>query len=182
MKPFFSIFLFFSSICFAQVDLSEQEKIQQQRDKVKQEDALRDSALKPNEKTNAPQVAPTGIDPDATFEVDHSALGYSLIAVNDNPLSGFKFSGAFTAGFYQEQKFDKRYLLVGGVELPIEIELPINNVVPFGGVGFQFGTDSTLYGDIGLDLRFVRWFKVQIGLHYPLGKDIYGLFGAALTW
>lgn len=177
-----SLVILFSVLANAQVDLSEQEKIQQQREKNRQEDALRESTSQPNAKPSDFKTVPVHIDSDAQLDVDHSAIGFSVIPINDNMLSGFKFSGGFTAGFYQEQKLDKKYALLAGVELPIDIELPLRNFVPFGGGGLQVGVDGGLYLDLGLDFRFVKWFKLQAGLHYVIGRDPTGVFGAALTW
>lgn len=176
------VLLFFASISWAQVDQSETEKLNQIRESNRKEDALREDALRPNAKPEETKKIDVNIDSDSQFDVDHSALGFSVINVSENPLTGIKFSGAFSASFYQEQKQDKRYLLAAGVELPIDLDLPMRRVVPFWGAGFQFGIDGTIYADLGLDIRFLRWFKVQAGFHYPLGKEIYGLFGAALTW
>lgn len=176
------LLVFTSQTLFAQVDMSEQEKIQQQRDKNRQEDALQDSARQANPKTSAPVVGPVNIDPSAQLDVDHSALGYSLIPTSDNTVSGIKFSGGFTAGFYQEQKLEKRYVLLAGVELPIETEMLPARIIPFGGGGLQVGGDGGLYVDLGLDFRLVNWFKLQGGVHYVVGRKANGLIGAALTW
>lgn len=176
------IALFSFNMSFAQVDLSEQEKIQQQREKNRQEDALRDSVSQPNSKPSDYKITPVQIDPDAQLDVDHSSFGYSIIAVKDNFLSGIKFSGGFTAGFYQEQKLNRNYALIAGVELPIDFELPIQNIKPFAGGGFQIGVQGGIYLDIGLDLRLLRWFKIQTGIHYVLGQNPIGILGTALTW
>jgi len=174
--------LFYSVVGLAQVDMSETEKLQKIRDTNRKEDALREDSLKPNERQQEAKKFNISIDTHETFDVDHSAFGYSIINVGNNPLTGFKFSGAFSAGFYQEQKLETRYQLTAGVELPIDLDLPIRRSVPFWGVGFQFGIDSAIYADIGLDFRLAKWFKLQAGIHYPLSKEVYGIFGAALTW
>ena len=142
MKFLILCFLLLSQFIFAQVDMSEKEKLEQQREKNRQEDALRDSSLKPNETSSQPQAIPINIDPDAQLNVDHSALGYSSILIKGNPLVGIKFSGGFTAGFYQEQKLDKRYMLIAGVELPIDFDFLSKRILPFAGGGYQIGLDS----------------------------------------
>lgn len=176
------VILFCATIASAQVDMSETEKLDQVRESNRKEDALREDALKPNAKPEEAKRFNLNMDTNAQLDVDHTGFGYSVINVDDNPLTGVKFSGAFSAGFYQEQKLKKRYLLTGGVELPIELDLPFRRVMPFWGAGLQFGIDSALYGDIGVDIRLTKWFKLQAGIHYPIGKEVYGLFGAALTW
>lgn len=176
------ILVLFSTPALAQVDMSQKEQIEKQREQNRQQDALRDSAVAPNAPSAPPAPVVAHVDSDANFEVDHSALGYSMIFEGDNPLAGFKFSGAFTAGFYQEQKRDMNYRIIGGVELPLDIELPFRRAVPFAGGGVQVGSKTTVYVTAGIDFRFVDWFKLQVGAHYGIGKDFGAVAGAALTW
>lgn len=165
----------------AQVDMSEKEKIEQQRNENLKQDALKNEALKPNTKTTS-QATYTIEDTGANFEVDHSALGYSYISESDNQLEGVKFSGAFSVAIYNEKKKDKHVRIMAGVELPIENDFFPNRLVPFGGGGFQFGAGFSLYANLGLDYRILKWFKLQAGLNFDSSHNLGTIIGAALTW
>lgn len=182
MKLIITIAILFSFSIEAQVDLSEKEKIEQQRESNRKADALRDDAVKPNEKWKAQQPIQAHTDSTATFSVDHSSFGYSVQTEKDNVVTGIKFSGAFSAGFFKEQKKDQNYRLLAGVELPIDAELPLRNLVPFAGGGFQFGSGLSLYGNIGLDYRIQEWFKIQLGVNYDTSHMLGSILGLGLTW
>ena len=176
------LLLLIASAAHAQVDMSEKEKIEQQRSNQRQQDALRDSALKPNERATTPAPAALNIDSSAQFDVDHSSLGYSMLFESDNAAAGVKFSGAFTVAVYNETKKEKKSRLMVGLELPIDVELPIRNVVPFAGGGLQFGSGLSLYGNTGLDYRLAKWFKLQFGVNFDTQHQAGGIIGAGLTW
>ena len=182
MRTLIIFAILFGLPLMAQVDMSEKEKIEQQRETNRKEDALRDSAVKPNAPSSVPAPVKVNIDPSAHFEVDHSAFGYSVLTESENPLTGIKFSGAFTAGFYQEQKKDKMYRIIAGVELPIDLDMGSGRFVPFAGGGFQIGSKSGIYINAGLDIRLTQWFKIQAGGNYVIGNDPSAILGAALTW
>lgn len=166
----------------AQVDMSQKEKLEQQRETNRKEDALRDSAVKPNAPSSIPAPVKANIDSNVQLDVDHSAFGYSVLTESENPLTGIKFSGAFVAGFYQEQKKDKMYRLLAGVELPIDLDMVSGHLVPFAGGGFQIGSKTGIYANAGLDIRLTKWFKIQAGGNYIIGNDLSAILGAALTW
>jgi len=182
MKIILSFAIFFTFSTLAQVDLSEKEKIEQQREVNRKEDALRNEAMKPNEKYKNQPTIQANIDSTSTFDVDHSAFSYIVQSEKDNLITGIKFSGAFSAGFLKEQQKDKYFRLLAGVELPIDLEMPIKNLVPFAGGGFQFGSGLSLYGNIGLDYRIQKWLKVQFGVNFDTSHSLASILGLGLTW
>lgn len=182
MRFFLLLAVFFALPLKAQVNMSEKEKIEKQREVNRKEDALKEETSKPNTPYSAPTTTRTNIDSNAKFEIDHSAFGYSILTEKENPLQGFKFSGAFTAGFYQEQKKDRLYRIIAGVELPIDLDMGLKQLVPFAGGGFQIGSKSGIYLNAGFDIRITHWFKIQAGGNYVIGNDPSAIFGASLTW
>lgn len=182
MRLTLMITLLFSLAAHAQVDMSQKEQLEQQREHIRQQDAIKDAALKPNEKPAAPQQINLDIDSSAQFDVDHSSLGYSMIMENDNSAQGVKFSGAFTVAFLNEQKKEKKSRLMVGLELPVDVELPLRNAVPFAGGGMQIGSGLSFYVNAGLDIRLAKWFKLQAGANYDTEHTFGALVGAGLTW
>jgi hypothetical protein len=181
MRSLLIIFLCFPIFAAAQVDMSQKEQIEQQRESNRKQDALSDEARKANPKASqTPQfhIEDTGTQ----LDVDHSAFSYSVISESDNTAEGIKFSGAFMAAIYTEKKKDKNYRLLAGAELPMDIDLDIRNLVPFWGAGFQFGSGFSLYGNLGLDLRLTNWFKIQLGANFDSQHGSGALLGAGLTW
>lgn len=69
-----------------------------------------------------------------------------------------------------------------GIELPLEVEMPLRNIVPFAGGGIQFGSGLSFYANAGLDLRLAKWFKLQIGANYDSEHTFGALVGTGLTW
>ncbi len=182
MRLILTVLFSFSVIAHAQVDMSQKEQIEQQRESDRKQDALRDSALTPNEKPAAAPRINLDIDSSAQFDVDHSSLGYSMIMENDNSATGIKLSGAFTVAIYNEQKNEKKTRLMVGLELPIDVELPVRDTVPFAGGGIQIGSGLSFYANAGLDFRLTKWFKLQAGANYDSEHTFGALAGAGLTW
>lgn len=182
MKLLLALTFFFAFSVKAQVDLSDKEKLEQQRESNRKEDALRNEATKPNEKFKNQPMPQLNIDSTSTFDVDHSAFSYIIQTEKNNLVTGIKFSGAFSASFLQEQQKDKYFRLLAGVELPIDFELPLKNLVPFAGGGFQFGSGLSLYGNIGLDYRIQKWLKFQFGINVDTSHSVGSILGLGLTW
>lgn len=109
-------------------------------------------------------------------------MAIQILTESENFLTGVKFSGAFTAGFYQEQKKDRMYRLIAGIELPVDLDMFSGRLLPFAGGGFQIGSKSGVYLNAGLDIRLTTWFKIQAGANYVIGNDPSAIIGAALTW
>lgn len=175
------ICIFICSISHAQVDMSEKEKLEQQREVQRKQESLQNEALKANEKPSTQKtfnIEDTG----SQFDVDHSSLAFSSISESENTSTGIKFSGAFCASILTEQKDKKNIRIMAGIELPIEAELPLNNLVPFAGGGIQIGSGLSLYGNIGLDYRLTKWFKIQAGGNFDTKHNAGAIIGAGLTW
>jgi opacity protein-like surface antigen len=165
----------------AQVDMSEKEKLEQQREVNRKEDALRNEALKANEKSSTQprfNIEDTG----AQFDVDHSTFSYTSLSEKDNLATGIKFSGAFCASILNETQEKKNIRIMVGVELPFEADLPSYKLVPFAGGGLQIGSGLSLYGNIGLDYRLAKWFKIQAGANFDTQHNFGAIVGAGLTW
>lgn len=101
------VLILFSVATHAQVDMSQKEQLEKQRETDRKQDALRDSALAPNEKPLTTTPVKFDTDSGATFDVDHSSLGYTMLLEKDNVAHGIKFSGAFTVAILNEQKQEK---------------------------------------------------------------------------
>lgn len=175
------ILIMICSFSHAQVDMSEKEKIEQQRENQRKQESLQNEALKANEKPSALKtfnIENTG----SQFDVDHSSLAFSSIFESENTSTGVKFSGAFCASILSEQKDKKNTRIMVGLELPFEAELPLNNLVPFAGGGLQIGSGLSLYGNIGLDYRITKWFKIQGGANFDTKHTSGAIIGAGLTW
>lgn len=158
---------------------SNQEVIQQQKEKSRQENALINDALKPNEPSKNTPVN-IHIDSDATFDINNHLLGYSKIFEGDKELSGVKITGALNVAFYKVSNSKKSIRLVSGIELPV---MDISNRTSlFAGGGFQFGDDTTIYLSSGMDIMLLSWIKAQVGLNYGIGKNLGPMINIGLTW
>lgn len=184
---FFTIITLFSSIAFSQVNMSEHEKVEQQKSKDRQEMRNTEEALKPNEKYN-PTKFDTGslnIDPNLQIEITNHLLGYSLIMEEDRTLNGVKLTGLMNVAYYNvteknESSTRKKGRLVFGLEFPVmEVSQRIGIFTGFGGT---LGDATALYLDVGTDIYATSWFKIQGALNYTSGKGIGTMINAGFSW
>jgi hypothetical protein len=158
---------------------SNQEKIQQQRDLNRQENARIDEANKPNEPYKPTNVN-INIDSSAQFDIKNSFLGYSKIFEGDKEVSGIKVTGAMNVGFYKVTNSKKSIRLMGGIELPA-MDINERSDIFMGG-GLQFGDNSAFYLSSGYNFLITNWLKTQAGVHYGLGKDLGLMLNLGLSW
>lgn len=171
--------LSFNSFAQQKEYFSNQEKIQQQRDADRKENAMIDSVHRPNDPYK-PTVVNVPVNSDATFDINNSLFGYSKIFEGDKELSGIKVTGALNVGFYKVTNSKKSMRLVAGIELPA-IDIDHRSDIFMGG-GFQFGDDTTIYLNGGYDFLITSWLKTQIGLNYGIGKELGPMINLGLSW
>jgi hypothetical protein len=186
------ILLFFSIQSLAQFtgtqnSTHQHEATEQQKADDRIENANREQALKPNQKSTPTTVDTSkwGIDPNVQFEITNHLFGYSTIMESEQTLTGVKLTGLVNIAYYNIKKKEptterNKSRFVFGFETPM---YDFTNRFHFwGGLGLTLGDAKGMYVDLGLEYQILSWFKVQGGFNYNSDGGTYPQASLGFVW
>lgn len=193
MQKFLILILIFSSslslaqFTGTQTSTHQHEATEQQKAADRIENANREQALKPNEKSKPTTVDTSkwGIDPNVQFQITNHLLGYSTIMESEQTLTGVKITGLVNFAYYNVKKKEatterSKARYVFGLESPL---YDFTNRFHFwGGMGLTLGDARGLYVDLGLEYQILSWFKIQGGFNYNSDGGTYPQASLGFVW